>query len=412
MSRKKNKVVQLGHSKRDFIALGAVTAVSVIAVAGAWAQSPIRQVEHQAAAEKFTAPAALSNVPDRLSEKVRYDDTSAPGVHQPLVVGGVIATSDGHGVVGHSPDGTELWKYSRDKEICSLAQAWNHVVVTYRNGAGCGDVVSLNAANGSYAATRSAINDDNVVPVSSNDRVGTVGPTRTELWRNDMVRTVEYGHVEDPQEPNMQPHGNCEITSAMTRTELFAVTEVCPDDKNITLLHFQKTTPSDNRKPELSHDVKLPSPDARVVSIGQKSAAVYLPGQQAAILSLDSEGKETGRHLIDPAPAYQGVPGPVAPNSADLPHHMTWFDGKKLYLLAPENMTVKQEFADAIGTGTAVGDRLVYPTKQGLAVANWDTGQVERVIPVDRGGYNGDVNVTTAGALLVEKRGSTVVGLG
>lgn len=44
-------------------------------------------------------------------------------------------------------------------------------------------------------------------------------------------------------------------------------------------------------------------------------------------------------------------------------------------------------------------------------MANWDTGETLRLIPVDRAGYTGEVSLAVAGNTLVEKRGADIVGL-
>src|SRR5699024_11233250 len=121
-------------------------------------------------------------------------------------------------------DGSTAWTYTRDNvEICSLATAWNRVVITFRNGRGCGDVVAIDAATGHYAHTRSTNNSDEVIAISSNDRVGTVPSDRVDLWRSDLVRTVEYGDVEVEQETHLQPDDECTINTALTRTEPLVV---------------------------------------------------------------------------------------------------------------------------------------------------------------------------------------------
>jgi hypothetical protein len=90
---------------------------------------------------------------------------------------------------------------------------------------------------------------------------------------------------------------------------------------------------------------------------------------------------------------------------------MTWFDGKRLYLFLPSMMTVSQEFDDAIGTGIALSEQLIYPTESGLNVADWDTGKVIRKISVDRNGYSGPVSLGFTGNTIIEKRGNELVGL-
>lgn len=288
--------------------------------------------------------------------------------------------------------------------------------------AGCGDAVSLDAADGSYSATRSAPAPEKVASVASNSRVGIASPERVELWRSDLVRTVEYGEVPAKQEPDQQPHEECAINSALTRTELLAVTEDCPDDPGHTWLRFQTTTPEDSRAPEMAGEVALAA-GSRLVAVGQDGAAVFEPGPTPRLRSFSREGTERLSRDVAAAPAIDaaGATGAAAddrapeglflPHTADLPHHMSWFDGERLYLMHPDNLEVAHVLEDATGTGVAVGGRLVYPTAEGLAVADWDTGKVEHTIPVDRAGYTGEVDLALAGDRVIERRGDELAAL-
>ena len=77
--------------------------------------------------------------------------------------------------------------------------------------------------------------------------------------------------------------------------------------------------------------------------------------------------------------------------------------------MEPAKLTATGVFKGALGTGFAAGDRLLYASQGGVAVINWDTNTVEKILPVDRGGYSGPVHITSAGATVVEKRGDEVV---
>lgn len=401
----------LRRTRADLIVAGLLTILAALALGGAFFSAPIRGVAHSPAAAPPPVAEPPTEVPGSLTPVFDLFDTPVPGRHTPLVTDGVLIVADGHSLSGRAPTGEELWSYSRPEEICSLGAAWKKVVVAYRTGVGCGDVVALHAATGEYAGTRSAPASAAPAALSSNDRVGTVGPDRVELWRSDLVRTVEYGAVEAKQEPNFQPHEECTITSALTRTTLLAVTEVCPEDPSATWLRFQAATPEDSRAPEISGEQRLDTPAARLVAIGEDAAAVYLPGDAPLLLSVAVDGTEHGRQSVTPAPAMSGEQFPSQPATADLPHHMSWFDGERLYLLTPETLLAHHVLEDAIGTGVAVAERLLYPTAAGVTVLRWDTGEVDGVIPVDRAGYEGPVFLELVGQTLLERRGEQVIGL-
>lgn len=396
----------LRRTRGDIIATGVIAAVSLAAVAGVWATAPIRSSELTPAATEYVATPPLSSVPDNLIQVWAVADTALPGVHRPVIIDGLVVTYADRTVTASDPEGETVWTYRRDLDLCSLGAAWGRVVTTWRAPHGCGDVVAIDADSGTYTATRSAIAPDGVVAVASNDRVGTAAGQRLELWRSDLVRTVEYGTVEGVQEPRLQPHPDCRITSALTRTDLLAVTEVCPGEQG-TWLRFQDTTPEQSRIPEIGVDVQLDHREAHLVAIGQEGAAVH---QQGELISFSEDGQEVERRAVPEIPwADQSLP--FAPATADLPHHMSFFDGDRLYLLAPTDLTVRHVLEEAVGTGVALDGRLLMPTAAGIAVVNWDTGETEKTIPVDRGGYEGMVSLGVVGDTVVEKRGERTVGL-
>lgn len=396
----------LRRKRGDLVATGVIAAVSLAAVAGVWLTAPIRGSELTPAAAEFVAAPPLEAVPDSLSPAWSLPDAPLPGVHRPVIVDGLLITYADHTVTATDPAGATVWTYRRDLELCSLGAAWGKVVTTWRAANGCGDAVAIDADSGRYDGTRSAVSPDRVVALTSNDRIGTAGTERLELWRSDMVRTVEYGEVEGVQEPDLQPHPECRITSALTRTELLATTEVCPDGQG-TWLRFQETSPEESRSPRITGEIRLEDPDARLLAVGQEGAAVLDGGE---LISYSEGGREIARQPMAATP--RGEDGlPFSPVTADLPHHVTFHEDGRLYLLAPGNLTVKHILDGAVGTGVAVGDRLLMPTVEGIAVVDWNTGDTERVIPVDRGGYEGTVTLGVMGGTVVEKRGDRSVGL-
>lgn len=398
----------LRRTRADLIATAAIAAVSVVAVAGVWATAPIRSSHLEPATGEFLAAAPLTQPPTALTPVWERAISEVPGVHRAVTVDGVVISPGDRSVVGVDPaTGEQLWSYTRDLELCSLGAAWGRAVTTWRAGNGCGDVVSIDADEGRYQRTRSAISPDQVVPVASNDRIGTIGAERLELWRSDMVRTVEYGEVEGRQEPDLQPHPGCRLTSALTRVELLAVTEVCEDG---TWLRFQEATPESSREPEIRESVLLDAPAAHLVAVGEEGAVVRGNNE---LISYRDDGSEVAR-----VPADLPLPGelsdgdlPYSPVTADLPHHLSWFDGERLVLFSPVGLAVQHVFPEALGPGVAVGERLLMPVADGIAVVNWESGETENTIPVDRGDHDGMVSLTVAGATVVEKRGGLLVGL-
>ncbi|WP_165165411.1 hypothetical protein [Corynebacterium qintianiae] len=390
----------LRRTRGDLAAAATIAAASLALVGAAYFSAPIRSAELAPAAEERESVASLSTPPQTLSESFRLPDTS-PSI-APVIAEGLIITHADDTLTATSPDGETVWTYRRDRQLCALGEAWGKVVATYRGNAGCGDVVAIDALSGEYAGTRASVAPDHVTSLGSNDRQGYWSPERAELWRSDLVRTVEYGRVEAPQESDMQPN-QCTITSALTRKELLAVTEQCDDG---SWLRLQKATPEDSRKPEIDANIPIPS-GAYLVAVSPDGAAVVDP-TAGEVRAYDKEGNGTA---VSPVPAPTGTASTTGTTgtTGDLPHHMSYYEDGTLFLFEPGDLALTGSFADAAGPGVAAGDRLLFATADGVAVANWDSTQVETVIPVNRGGYTGSIGLGSAGDAVVEKRDGEVV---
>ncbi|OHR21972.1 hypothetical protein [Corynebacterium sp. HMSC034A01] len=393
----------LRRTRGDLIATGVIAGVSALLLGTAFFTAPARDAHLSAAEEEQQDYGQLAVVPKSFSEGFSLTDTS--GRDQPLVASGMVITYNDNTLTATTPEGETVWTYERPNELCLVDQAWGKVVATYRDNAGCGDVVAIDAKTGKYAGTRSAIAPENVVRLASNDRVGYASSERAEVWRSDLVRTVEYGHVEAKQEPDMQPN-ECTITSALTRTELVAVTEICDDG---AFLRLQEATPEDSRKPEVLANVEI-SPDAYLVSISQDAAAVYDP-TTSEVRGYNTEGTNISSSSVPQMDSPELGPDGIVKNLpvADLPHHMTYWENNSLLLMEPSALAVTGVFQGALGTGFSAGEKLLYASDSGIAVVDWDKNAVDKIIPVDRGGYSGPVYISSAGATVVEKRGDEVV---
>lgn len=393
----------LRRTRGDLIATGVIAGISALLLGTAFLTAPARDAHLVAAEEEQQDYGHLAVVPKSFSEGFTLTDTS--GRDQPLVANGLVITYDNHTLTATTPEGETAWTYERPNDLCLVDQAWDKVVATYRDNAGCGDVVAIDAKTGTYAGTRSAIAPEDVVRLASNDRVGYASDERVEVWRSDLVRTVEYGYVEAKQEPDMQPH-ECTITSALTRTELVAVTEVCDDG---AFLRLQEATPEDSRKPEVVADISI-SPEAYLVAISQDAAAVYDP-TTSEVRGYNREGTSISSSSVPAMNSPEIGPDGIIKNLpvADLPHHMTYWENNSLLLMEPAALAVTGVFQGALGTGFAAGEKLLYASDSGIAVVDWDKNAVDTIIPVDRGSYTGPVHIASAGATVVEKRGDQVV---
>ena len=128
-------------------------------------------------------------------------------------------------------------------------------------------------------------------------------------------------------------------------------------------------------------------------------------------MSYNFEGEALSSTDVEPSTSITNSASPFAPAVADLPHHMTWFDGERLYLFTPTQLKVDHVLEQALGTGVAVDERVLVPTEEGIDLVDWSTGKTERTIPVDRDGYSGPISLTLSGTVIVEQRGDTAVAL-
>ena len=418
----------------DRIAAAVIGAVTVAALGGTWFLSDARQTQHHSASAEIAPLSTPQQAPDQVQEVWRAPTLNRGTNQRPLVVDGAVVTETEHGISVLAADtGVEAWNYSRQRELCGTAAAWNKVVTVFRGPAGCGDVVSFDHATGKYEGTRSAVSSENVSVISSNSRIGTVSDQRLELWRSDLVRTVEYGRVESPNEPKAQPRSGCRIHSALTRTDLLAVVDTCPSENgNVTSLRFSDTTPEDSRVPEEKASVDLGTEAAVLVAIGQEAAVVYTGGDRPMLKAIGSDGtvlsetktdhspaadeyltKIVGTDLPDRGPGQPKTPSQPAflPATADLPHHMTWFDGQRLRSFAPVRLQPSFVVDNALGPGAFMGSEIIIPVPDGLLIADKTSGKTKRTIKLSRGDYRGPVSLAVAGSVIVEQRGAELVAL-
>lgn len=410
----------------------AITVLVLLVVAGTWFFSDSRSTSHETAGpgEAIAPSDADAPVPESLDEIWRAESEPSD-TGEPITVEGAAIVRDGNRVTGvDTADGSEVWSYSRDRELCGMTANWSRVVTVYQGPKGCGDATSLDAATGEYQDTRSALADEDVQLFRSLDSVGLLGTDRVELWRSDLVRTVEVGHVEAPVNSEAQPLDGCRFTSAQARKDLLAVMADCGREDGKHTVSLQKAVPDEANEPEVTHEFTVPA-DAELVGIAQEAAVIYVHG--SGTRAEDDEDYEGSRfqvlHTDGGFNQYPADPSPVmaaraddstdaattdgslfVPETGDLPHNMTWFDGERLIGFGPTDLD--QRFSvPALGTGAAMGDRLLAPVEDGIAVVDWSDGNVERVIPVDRGDYTGPVHLRVQGAVVVEQRGGTMVAL-
>lgn len=426
MNRTRPAVPAEQRSRADLIVTAVITVAVLLIIGGTWFFSDARGTSHSPAhAGGSISPLPDAETPpDSLEEIWRISSTPADS-GEPVVVDGTAVVRDGNRVAGISvDDGAEAWTYERDRELCGVTGNWGRVVAVFQGPKGCGEATSLTASTGQYQDTRSALAADQVDLFRSLDHVGTLSEDRVELWRSDLVRTVEVGHVETPVDAEAQPLEGCRFTSAQARKDLLALMADCDREDGKATVSMQVSAPEESGEPEVNHEFTVPS-DAEIVGGAQEAAVIYVHGNGTRASDPDDyEGSrfqvlhadgEFEQYPADPAPALEhrvhgSADSPFVASTGDLPHHMTWFDGERLVGFGPTGLEPRFTVS-AIGTGAAMGGRLLAPVPDGIAVVNWDNGDVEETVPVDRGDYDGPVSLRVHGDVVVEQRGDDMVGM-
>lgn len=88
-----------------------------------------------------------------------------------------------------------------------------------------------------------------------------------------------------------------------------------------------------------------------------------------------------------------------------------WYTGTATVALDSSTLRELWTMPDTLGAGMLYAGRLLVPVPEGLAVVDPSTGEKRGMIPVDRRGYTGPVELDSAGAIVLERRGDTLVAL-
>ncbi|QBJ95299.1 hypothetical protein ERC79_04535 [Rhodococcus sp. ABRD24] len=389
----------------------AVAAIIVIVVAAATAVIWFRSDARGTTSITADAPAAEVNtalsVPESLHEIWR---SPSPATTAPVVAGGAVATGEGGTVTGRDRlTGAELWRYQRDLDLCGVIGAWNTVVSVYRDHRGCSQVTQLAGATGVREAQRTSDADDSVALSYDGTYVVSRGSSRMELWRSDLVRTLEYGRVDAPVNPGKQPHPGCGLSSAAASGTRVSVLQHCPGEpvERITVLD---AAPKDSQEPEEFGSAvltDLQSPGARIIASSGDRTAVYLPAGPTA-------GPRIG--------VYDGTGNPVAqyPVTTDADADavaarngsvFTWWTGTDLVALSSTELAPRWTYPGALGPGSLMAGSLIVPVTGAIAVLDPSTGTQQRLIPVIRDSDVAPISTAVLGDVVLEQRGDDVVAL-
>lgn len=421
------------RSRTDIIATAVIVAGLALGGAGVWLGSDAHSVQHHVADGE---PKEIATSSEELPRDVRQLWT-AKTQGEDLVAdrGGVVAIEGTKVKMLEMNSGQQRWSYDKGEDVCTVMRGWDKTTMVFRGPKGCGQAVSLDSSTGQYWSTRDALAPDEVNAINGEDIIGTVSGSRVELWRSDLVRTVEVGKPFTPVKVGKQEYTKCTFTSAATAGHLLATMQACPkkngrDDDGANsathkaesgkkIVRLLNTTPEDSDAPETWHTFRVPA-GSELVAASEYRAAIAIPPQEKKAGRIQVLSKEGDFHNFSVDVGTE-IPDRASRNNTALyrpqvvrTKAMTgWFNGRALVALNPETLRPMWSLPDALGAGVAVRDKVAVPIRnKGIAIVNPTTGKVERTIAVDRDGYEGPVELALSGRAFVEKRGDQLVGLG
>ena len=463
----------------DRIVAGAIALVVLAVAVVVYLSSDVRATT-DTTGPAVPAPAAPDAVPTSLTEKWSVGTDPAVGaVASPY---GVVVTGQGTAAIAYDAvTGEPRWSYDRgDEGLCAIGSGDTDapgvtvrgkvrgvMVVSTKNGY-CSQVMLLDPLTGDRHYYRTSPNQAGGSLAFGGPYAGWLGATLVELWRDDLVRTIQYGDEPAPPKPNASRTG-CTFTDMIIDDEQFATVEHCADVATAQVVLNWTTPDSAPNKPDdqdvFKHDpratIDTGSSAARLVGITADRVAVLVAEPEPAVVLYDTSGAEVGRTPLDiparsiidadrltgsggtrPTPSVRSgsirfsVVGDtliaVAQESASVQTTPTPSLAQLettpptpgvLASDAPaepvteriEDLTVGWTRSGVLGLPAVSGAQVLLPVPGGLAAVaadNGNPGVVPAVVPVDRGGYTGPVDAAAVGSMIIETRGDRVVGLG
>lgn len=393
--------------RRDLAAAAAIVLVVVVLVGLVWARSEARSTTSVPAAVPAAPLTATGAVPASLT---RTWQAPSAATTEPVVVGGVVVSADGSQVSGHDPaSGRVLWHYARDLPLCATIGQWNRAVAVYRTNRGCSDVTSLEGSTGARGPQRDSEADAAISLSGNGTYLASIGVTRMEVWRSDLVRTLEFGRVDAPVNPNSQPRPGCAVRSVASSPQRIAVALSCPGEQG-DRLSLLNPAPEDPTKPAETGSTLLGVAGARVIAVSGDRTAVYLPGPQPRIGLYDSSATLLSSYPLTDAPSAgaHALVEATTPTASGL----TWWTGSTLVALRAADLTTNWSMRSALGPGAEMAGQLLVPVPAGIAVVSPTTGAQDRTIPIDRGaGGAAPIELSVAGPVVLEQRGNIITAL-
>ncbi|MBS4102126.1 Rv3212 family protein [Tsukamurella paurometabola] len=400
------------RTRVDLAVSAAILVAVVVAGLVAWNLGTASKAVSETAPAPSTVPSSLVELPAALREA-----WTAQADRPVATVNGSLALARGGEVTGHDPvTGQRTWRYQRESDVCGLMVNAGLVLAFYRDVRGCGEVMALDPDTGQRRASRTGREDHDVTLTGDGNYAVAQGPTRVDVFRSDLVRTVEYGKPDVPVNPGVQPRSGCTIGSALPAGASIAVLEACPTEPYPRLTVIG-ASPKEAAEPQETSSVVTPdlgaaAPDgtdrARLITATANGAVVYVPAQEgrpARVTTVDPQGRTLRSVDVTTGPGGAPRDVPVVTEAGIA----AFYTGTSTVVVDAASLAAEMVIPGTRGPGAVVGGQLVVPGPTSLSAYDLDTRAMTRSTPIAKPGYtDGPVLLTEAGTTLIAQWGSTV----
>ena len=397
------------------LAVSAAILVAVV-VAGfvAWNAGSASKSVSETAPAPTTVPGNLVELPATL-RAAWTAQADRPALT--LAASGSLVLARGGEVTGHDPvTGKRTWRYQRETDVCGLIENAGLALAFYRDVRGCGEVMALDPTTGQRRASRTSREDHDVTLTGDGNYAVVQGPTRVDVFRSDLVRTVEYGKPDVPVNPGVQPRSGCTIGSALPAGASIAVLETCPTEPSPRLTVIG-ASPKEASEPQETSSVVAPDlgaadPEggdrARLITATSTGAVVYVPAQDARparVVTVDPQGRTLYYVEVTTSPGGAPRDVPVVTEAGIA----SFYTGTSTVVVEAASLTVSMAIPGTLGPGAVIGGQLVVPGPTSLSAYDLRTHAMTRSTVIDKPGYtNGAVLLAEAGDTVIAQWGSTV----
>ena len=421
---------------RTDLLISALIVVTVL-VAGVviWWFSPVRHTTLDQSGRIVPAAEPARTVPAVL---VPLWQAPSSATRVPALTRSLVITSDDGAVVARDPaTGRQVWRYHRNRRVCSALAAWREtrdtVLAVYGNSRGCSEVTALQGETGARTGARTSDADNSVDLIGGSNYVLAQGPTRLETWGTNLVRGIEYGRIDAPVKPDAQPQRTgCDISSATLGGDRLALIEHCGDDSGYRLTVLGLNQDDDEKVRQFGSTLitrgTADGPPPAVVAMSSSAIAVYDGGanppepdaagvsdsaapRRAAVRQFNSDGVQQRTNTVN---GPRALPAANAAISGD--GLTTFWTGRATVVLGASSMRPAFQVPGTLGPGQTMAGQLLLPIASGISVRDPATMKEIRTIRYARDGYDaerdGMIALRVLGDRVVEQWGSTVAVFG